>query len=145
MSGLVPFNKNRSELLPGGFQNVLDDFFADGWPFNRGLAVSTFKLDIQENEKEYIIDAELPGVKKEDIQLSLEEGTLKIAVSKQEETSEEGTNYLHKERHSTAMARHIYLNDAAAEGIKARLENGVLRIEVPKKEQTTNTVKINVE
>ncbi|HIU64367.1 MAG TPA: Hsp20 family protein [Candidatus Avacidaminococcus intestinavium] len=145
MRNLVPFNKRKDELLPIGFQNMLDDFFADGWPFTRSLAGDTFKIDIKENDNEYTIDAELPGITKEEVFLSFEDGTLKLGFNKEEVKDESTDHYIHKERRSSSALRNIYLKDATAEGIKARLDNGVLNVIVPKKAHADNAIQIEVE
>ena len=64
MSKLIPFSSRKSDLANagfGGFYSMLDDFFTDDFPFKRSLANDSFKLDIQEKEDAYIIEAELPG------------------------------------------------------------------------------------
>jgi HSP20 family protein len=148
MAGLVPFNKNRLGLRRSGFEdfyNMLDDFFNDTWSPRRSLMYDTFKLDVQENDKEYCIEAELPGVKKEEINLELNEGRLTISINREESIDEEKKNYIHKERRFSSMQRSIYLADAKGDGVKAKLEEGVLNITVPKQEKLDSTVKINIE
>ena len=148
MTGLVPFNRKRSDLLSTGFddfQNMLDDFFTDGWPSRRSLAGDTFKIDVQEKEKEYIIEAEVPGVQKNEVDIAIEEGRLKIAINKVERTDEKNENYIHRERRYSSMQRNIMLADADSAGIKATLQDGVLSIKVPKKEKTDSSKKIEIE
>ena len=140
VTALIPFNRKRNDLMNTGFddfQNMLDDFFAEGWPLRRSLAGDTFKIDLQDNEKEYIVEAELPGVAKGDINLSLEEGRLQISVKKEEVKKEEvkeekEKNYIHRERKFSSMTRNVYLAEAASDDIKAKLTDGVLTITVPK-------------
>ncbi|HOU10043.1 MAG TPA: Hsp20 family protein [Clostridiales bacterium] len=148
MSGLVPFNRKRSELANvgfGDFYNMLDDFFADGWPLRRSLGSDTFKLDVKEDEKAYTVTADLPGVKKEELNLSMEEGRLQISVNREEKTEEENKNYVHRERVCCSMQRNIYLADADEGAVKAKLEDGVLTITVPKKEKKDTSIAINIE
>lgn len=148
MAGLVPFNRRRADIMSTGFdnfQNMLDDFFTDGWPFKRSLLADTFKVDVQDNKTEYLIEAELPGVKKEEIGISLNEGRLNISVNKDETVEEKDKNYVHRERRYTSMSRNIVLGDADAANIKAKLDNGILSITVPKKTKTDNSVVIDIE
>ena len=91
---------------------MLDDFFSDSWPFRRSLVGDTFKLDVQDNEKEYTVEAELPGIKKSEIDVSLDEGRLQITVNKNEDTEDKGKNYIHRERRCSTMTRNIYLADS---------------------------------
>ncbi len=146
MAGLVPFNKNfgiRSNAFED-FYNMLDDFFSDTWP-RRSLNGDTFKVDIQKKEKEYCIEAELPGVKKEEINIELNDGKLSISVNREKNIKEDAKHFLHRERRFSSMQRSIYLADAKAEGIKAKLQDGVLNLTVPKEAKTDNAVKISIE
>lgn len=148
MTALIPFNRKRNDLMNTGFndfQNMLDDFFAEGWPMRRSLAGDTFKIDLQDNEKEYIVEAELPGFQKNEISLSLEEGRLQISVKKEETTEETDKNYVHRERKFTAMTRNVFLADAASDDIKAKLTDGVLTITVPKQAKPELTKQIEIE
>ena len=149
MAGLVPFNRNKLSVRPtGGFEdfyNMLDDFFSDRWFPSRSLAADTFKVDVQEHENEYCIEAEMPGVKKEEINLELNEGKLTISVNREEEVEENKKNYIHRERRISSMQRAVYLADADSEGINAKLENGVLNITIPKLKKADNTIKIDIQ
>ena len=83
MAGLIPFNRKYSAVLPTGFEdfyNVLDDFFSEGSSGRRNLARDTFKIDVEETPEDFKIQAELPGVKKEEIDLALNDGKLSISV-----------------------------------------------------------------
>jgi HSP20 family protein len=133
--------------MPAGFEdfyNVLDDFFSGGTDFRRSLARDTFKVDIEEMPNEFRIHAELPGVKKEEIGLELNEGRLTISVKKEENAEEEKKNYIHRERRSNSMVRGIHLGDVRAEGIKASLENGILTVTVEKEQKTNKAVSIEI-
>ena len=148
MTGLVPFNKKNTGLLNTGFEdfyNMLDDFFSDSWSPRRNLERDTFKINVQQNDKEYLIDAEVPGVSKDEIEIALNEGKLNISVKREEKINEEKKNYIHRESRYASMGRSIYLEDAASTGIKAKLDNGVLNITVPRKEKTASTEKIEIE
>lgn len=147
MSALIPFNRKNSNALGTGFDeftNMLDDFFADGWPFRRSLLADTFKIDVQEKDKEYIVEAELPGVKKDDVSLDYDEGKLSISVKKSEESEEKKKNYIHRERRYSSAARSVYLENANPDGISAKLENGILCITVPKQERPDNSKHISI-
>ena len=147
MAGLIPFNRKYA-ALPMGFEdfyNVLDDFFADGSGVRRSLARDTFKLDVEETPEAFKIQAELPGVKKDEIGLELNEGVLTISVKKEENSEEEKKNYIHRERRLTSMARKIHLSDARADGIKARLEDGILCVTLEKERKTNRVIPIEID
>ncbi|NBG89455.1 Hsp20/alpha crystallin family protein [Isachenkonia alkalipeptolytica] len=149
MPGLVPFNRRRKDLMNTefeDFQNMLDDFFAADWTRPRSLMRDTFKIDVKENDSEYTVEAELPGVTKEDVNLSIEEGRLSISVNKEEVKEDKNEqNYIHRERRYTSMQRNVFLRDAAEEGIKAKLEDGVLTVSVPKKAEEVKSKAIEIE
>jgi len=150
MAGLVPFNRKNNNLTraDAGFDtlyNMLDDFFNDSFAPSRNLLRDTFKIDIQETDKEYRIEAELPGVKKEEIALNVENEDLCISVNRAEEVNDDGKNYIHRERRVSSMSRRVRLANAALDEIKAKLEEGILTVTIPKYEKSANSRKIEIE
>lgn len=150
MSGIIPFNRNKNELIDTstgfeGLYNLLDDFFNDGVISSRSLQRDTFKIDIKEKEKEYLVEAELPGIKKSEIDLSIDEDNLCISVNRTEEVNEKNKEYVHRERRTSSMSRRIRLADAKNDAISAKLDNGILTITVPKQEKKSTTKKITIQ
>jgi HSP20 family protein len=151
MAGLIPFNRRNAELARAGagfedFYNMLDDFFSDNWlSSGRNLSKDTFKIDISEADDGYHIEAELPGVKKEEIALGIEDENLLISVNRAEETNDEGKNFIHRERRTSSMSRRIRLAGADPDSIKAKLEDGVLNITIPKSEPVNTARTIEIE
>ena len=151
MAGLVPFNLRNNNLTRGtgigfeNFYNMLDDFFGDGLMPNRNLLRDTFKIDIEEREKEYLIEAELPGIKKDEIDLGIEDDNLCITVNRSEEVSKDGRHYIHRERRASSMSRRVRLANANLSEIKAKLEEGVLTVTIPKDEKASASRKIDIE
>ncbi|RYG71504.1 Hsp20/alpha crystallin family protein [Lentibacillus lipolyticus] len=151
MAGLIPFNrKNRNinnlSLTPKNPFNMIDDFFDEAFsdlPFaRRNLVNDPFKIDVREQDDKYLIEAELPGVEKDDIDLNLnEDGRLSISVNREENVEEknEDGNYIHRERRYDSMQRSLYLAEANPDGeVHAKLKDGLLKITVEKKEQEQN-------
>jgi len=150
MPGLIPFNRKNNNLTrtDTGFDslyNMLDDFFNDSFAPSRNLLRDTFKIDIKETDKDYQIEAEIPGVKKEEIGLNVENDELCISVNRTEETNDESKNYIHRERRASSMSRRIRLANAALDEIKAKLEEGILTVTIPKYEKSANSRKIEIE
>ena len=149
MAGLVPFNKKNKEISTNtgfeDFYNVLDDFFSNDWPFRRTLTHDTFKVDVEDNGNEYLIEAEVPGIDKKDINVELNDGKLMISITRDENSEPKKKNFIHRERRYSSMSRSIYLEDAKPDGIKAKLENGLLKVVVPKEEKPNNSITIDVE
>jgi HSP20 family protein len=147
MAGLVPYRRGLrigNERFPDVY-DMLQDFLGDSWPPGKALSQDTFKIDVQDNKNEYIIEAELPGTKKEEVNVDINDGRLTIFVKREETVNEEKKNYIHKERRYCSMSRGIYLVDAQAEGIKAKLENGILNIIVPKQDKALNRSRVEIE
>ena len=149
MAGLVPFNRKNKEIsTTTGFEdfyNVLDDFFSNDWPFRRTLTHDTFKVDVEDNGNEYLIEAEVPGIDKKGINVELNDGKLMISITRDENSESKKKNFIHRERRYSSMSRSIYLEDAKPDGIKAKLENGLLKVVVPKEEKPNNSITIDVE
>jgi HSP20 family protein len=148
MTGLVPFNRRNTGLHNTGFEdfyNMLDDFFSDNWSPRRSFERNTFKINVQQNETEYLIEAELPGVNKDEIDVDLNESRLIISVKREEKVNEEKKNYIHRESRFASMSRSVYLADAGSKGIRAKLDNGVLKIIVPRQEKAVRAEKIEIE
>ncbi len=96
------------------------------------------KTDVHENENDFEVDIDLPGFKKDEISLALENGYLSVSANKaldKDEKNKKG-RVIRQERYSGSMQRCFYVGDnLTEEDIKARFEDGVLKLIVPKKEQ----------
>ena len=124
---LVP-RKNNFDLFDNFFGN--DDFFAK--------KESLMKTDIKETDSKYIIEMDLPGFDKENINLELNNGYLEISAKQErEENDEENTKYVRKERFYGECSRSFYVgDDITEEDIDAEFKNGILIVNVPKKLET---------
>lgn len=147
---IKPYRRNDLGLIDNGFEdfyNMIDSFFNDGFTPEKAIKSASFKVDIAEDEKAYTVEAELPGFKKDDIQITLEDGKLTLLVEKKEEKddSDKEKNYIHKERKFSHMQRSMYFKDIDENGLKASLNDGVLEIIVPKKEIQDKKKQIEIE
>ena len=125
-------------MLPSIFgENLLDNWFDDVWNSWDYSNTSLMNTDIKENDNDYELTMNLPGVKKEDVTAELKDGYLTIhATSNQnkDEKDEDG-KYIRRERYSGSCNRSFYVGDAITEeDIKANFENGTLKMTIPKKE-----------
>lgn len=95
------------------------------------------KTDIREKKDKYIIDVDLPGFEKENINLSLDNGYLKISAKVDRETNDDDEEkFVRRERFYGECSRSFYVGDEIKEeDIKAEFKQGILNIEVPKKEE----------
>ena len=144
-------------LMPSIFGENLfnDDWMNFGFPeVDKALygkhAGHEMKTDVRETESGYEVDIDLPGFKKDEINVELNNGYLSISAAKgldKEEKNKEG-KYIRKERYAGAMSRSFYVGDALTqEDIKAKYESGILRLSIPKKEakQVEATKRIAIE
>ena len=95
------------------------------------------RTDVVEKDDHYELNVDLPGYKKEDIELSLDQGYLKISAKKDQNTEEKNKEgkVIRRERYSGSMARSFYVgDDITEEDVQAKFENGVLTVSVPKKD-----------
>ena len=94
------------------------------------------KVDIYETQENYVLNAELPGLKKEDISIDLNDNTLTLKGERKFEEKVEKDNYVRVERSYGTFARSFVLSDNVnPEGIKANYKEGVLEVTLPKKEE----------
>jgi HSP20 family protein len=143
MFDLTPFRRRR-HMLPGDFgREMLRDFFdSDLWS---GLGMD-IRADIKENKKEYIVEAELPGMNKEQINVELKNNTLTISARQEDEVKEENENYVRRERKQGSISRSFYVENVDNEGVKADYKDGILKIILPKlKETEPDSYRINID
>ena len=145
-------------LMPSIFgENLFDDdwfdFDRDFWgrknPLYGKNAKNIMKTDIREHDTGYELDVDLPGFKKDEISLELENGYLTVSAAKgldKDEQDKKG-KYIRKERYAGAMQRSFYVGDAVTEeDVKAKFEDGILKLSIPKKDakevETKKTIAI---
>ena len=133
-------------LLPSIFGETLLDDFMDFPKFefpniDRKLygkhAAHMMKTDVQETEDGYEVDIDLPGFKKDEIKLSLENGYLSVSAAKalDNDKKDKKGKVIRQERYSGSMERSFYVGEnITEENIKAKFEDGVLKLQVPKEE-----------
>ena len=125
---MIPRKRNEFDLFDDFFKG--DDFF----PRRESTIMKT---DIKEKKDKFVIEVDLPGYEKENINLELNDGYLEITakVEKVDDKEEDG-KFIHKERFYGHCSRNFYVGDQITkEDIHAEFKNGTLRIDVPKKEE----------
>ena len=114
--------------------DIFDEVFND--PFFTKKESKLMKTDVREKDGNYVLDIDLPGFKKDEISIELENGYLTVSAAKGLDKDEEDKKgkYIRKERYAGAMQRSFYVGENLTdEDIKAKYENGILRLSVPKK------------
>ncbi len=120
------------------FDNFFDDFESPK------KLDKMMKCDIYEEDNNYVIEMDVPGFKKEDINMELDDGYLKISAEKKSDNEEkDGKKYVRRERHCYSKCeRQFYVGNIKDEDIKAKFKDGILKISVPKEEEKKETKKV---
>ena len=128
------------ELMPFGYRRVsaynpFRDFEEMSRSFWDNNNVSAFRTDITEKDGQYILEADLPGFKKEDISVDIDKDCLTItAEHKSEEKEENADSYIRRERYYGSYTRSFNVKGTDTEAITAAYNDGVLTLTMPKKE-----------
>ena len=133
-------------LLPSIFgENLFDEM--TGFDFDKELermsrplygkhSKNMMKTDVRETENSYEVDIDLPGFKKDEISIRLDNGYLSISAAKglDKDEKDKEDNYIRRERYAGTLSRSFYVGDAVSEeDIHAKYEDGILKLSVPKK------------
>ena len=148
MFELRPFERRGGRLSAYDpfreMENLERAFFGDNFFNDRGLrALAEFKTDIQDKGESYLLEADLPGFKKEDIHIDLDGDTMTIRAerhSEREEKDKEG-GYLRCERSYGSYQRSFDISGIEDGAMKAEYADGVLRLTMPKKQQTVSSAR----
>ena len=135
-------------MLPSIFgESLFDEMFDDAFdmmpvfsrrnPLYGKHAKNLMKTDVRETKDSYELDIDLPGFKKDEIQVDLKEGYLTISAAKgldKDEKDKEG-RYIRQERYTGQCSRSFYVGDSVKpEDVHAKFEDGILRLSMPKAE-----------
>lgn len=131
-------------MLPSIFgENLFDDFFGDPFgmmprgrdPLYGKHAKNLMRTDVRETEDTYELDVDLPGFKKDEVTVDLQDGYLTISAAKalDKDESDQKGKFLRQERYAGSMSRSFYVgDDVESTDICAKYEDGILKISVPK-------------
>lgn len=129
-------NNGNVQLFKNQFDNLFDDFLSGsflGFPYiNSVPAQGKPKINISEDEKNYNIEAELPGITKEDIEINYADEVLTISAQRQNKKEDKAANYHRVESYYGTLRRSIHIPNVNKDGIEASFKDGVLVITLPK-------------
>ncbi len=139
---LVKFNQNPFTAI----DRVFDEVFKSTMPsLPTMFDASAFRVDISEDDKAIYIEADLPGVKKEDLKVTIEDNLLTIRAERRAETTENKKNFYRTERVFGSMTRSFTLGENInAEAIEAHFADGVLKLTLPKVEPVVKAKEIAI-
>ncbi|QNB47815.1 Hsp20 family protein [Thermanaerosceptrum fracticalcis] len=145
MFGLVPYRRNIQQVQPlFDFENIFENFFNDSFFPALMPNAGVMNVDIKDTDNAYILEADIPGVNKENIRVEFKNDQLTIGVEHNEQHEEKKENYIRKERSLNIISRTFVFENIDSEKITARYENGVLTVTLPKKEAHSNGYRIPI-
>lgn len=129
MFGLVPLKRDMNSKNNEGLDSLFSNFFDNDLISSMN---NKFSVDIVEKDKAYEVNAELPGVKKEDIKLDFKNNYLVIGAKREDEDNEKNGSYIRKECNYGEFSRTFYFDDVQQDKISAKYEDGILKVTLPK-------------
>ncbi len=129
----------RREPFGDVFDDLVRGFFVKPLAYEQSETVRGMRLDVSEQDGEYTVHAELPGARKEDIQIQIDGDQISIAAEmRAERDAKEGKRVVHSERYYGKVARSFRLGQEIDHAkVQARFDNGVLEVSLPKKAAAT--------
>lgn len=133
------FQNRKPMFFDNEFDRFFDHAFSGFWG-NDFQGLNGFRADVLDQGSQYLLQAELPGFRKEDISVDLSGDMLTITASHTEDTdkSDDKKNYIRKERKYQSYQRSFYVEGVTPSEIDAEYKNGILEITFPKKETLSN-------
>ena len=137
MFNIIPYRAQRPAQCRDFFDPFNDGFFR---PFFEGgfngmlRAQNPMRVDVREEDDRYVLEADIPGVKKENLRVEANNGVLTIGVSYDtaEESEKENGSYVFRERRTVSFSRSFNIDGIREDGIAARFQDGVLTLDLPK-------------
>lgn len=133
MFDVVPFRRNNGIARTGSaFDDLFNNFLGDNFFSPAVINTSGFKVDLKEDENAYTLEADLPGVKKDDIALDYENNYLTISAKRDETIEKKDDNYVRHEIRYGQFKRSFYVDNVDKSAIDASFADGVLKVILPK-------------
>lgn len=127
---MIPYtHRNSSSLM-----DLFDEFERSVFGEN-GRRIPAFSTDIRDEGDHYLLQAELPGFQKEDIDLDVKDGVLTISAKHEQSSDQTRDNYVCKERRYGSFRRSFNMEGIQEDGITAAYQNGVLELTMPKRQE----------
>ncbi len=142
MFKLIPYRKNNLSRTEDIFDDFFDSFFNDSF-FTPMRSMENrfggFKVDVSDKGDTYLIEADLPGVDKENVKIEYENKYLTISARREETQETKDSSYVRRERQCGEYRRSFFIDNIQSEDIEATFRNGVLKIELKKRPQLTES------
>lgn len=143
MFGMVPYRRYNGSIQRNEdyFNNFFQSFFSDDTFTPVIFKNRNFNVDVKEDENQYTVEADLPGIKKEDITLEYQNNYLTISAKRNNITEDKTSSYVKQERNYGEFKRTFYIDNVDENSVNASFKDGVLSISMPKKDKNVNNKK----
>ena len=131
MFELIPFDRHSRNVSAFDPFRMLDEM--DRRFMNSAPAVTAFRTDVLDTGDAFKLESELPGFRKEDIKIDIENDCLTISAERKADNKEEKDNYIKRERFYGSFSRSFDVSGINVDGIEAAYNDGVLTVKLPKK------------
>ncbi len=145
MNEIKPIKKNNLNSEKDFSTSVFDSFFNDDFFININNLQDNFNVSLKEKENMYLIEASLPGVNKDDINIDFYDDYLTISAKQNYSIEDNSENYIKKEVHYGEFRRSFYINNIKEDEINASFKDDLLKITLPKSnDKPSRNKKINI-
>ena len=138
MFELIPFERRGNRVSTYDPFLMLDEMERSFFGGNNHPAMSTFRTDVTDTGDAFVLDAELPGFKKEDIKIDVENDCLTISAERKVDEEEKQKNFIKRERFYGSFSRSFDVSGVNVDGIEAAYNDGILKLTMPKKVETVS-------
>ena len=138
MFELIPFERRGNRVSAYDPFRMLDEMERSFFGGNNHPAMSTFRTDVTDTGDAFVLDAELPGFKKEDIKIDVENDCLTISAERKLDEEEKQKNFIKRERFYGSFSRSFDVSGVNVDGIEAAYNDGILKLTMPKKVETVS-------
>lgn len=153
MFSMMPYRNNHNMARRenrGYFEDFANDFFRPFFADNCAMmAQRPMKVDVKDEGDKFVLEAEMPGMRKDDLKVEVNEGVLTISANYDENTEQkdEAAKYVYRERRCGSMSRSFDVEGIQEDGITAAFRDGVLTLDLPKRapeqKSEAHTIEIN--
>ena len=136
MFELIPFDRRGNRMSAYDPFRMLAEMERSFFGGNTHAALSSFRTDVTDTGDAFVLDAELPGFKKEDIKIDIENDCLTISAERKMDEEDKQKNFIKRERFYGSYSRSFDVSGVNVDGIEAEYSDGVLKLTMPKKVET---------
>lgn len=138
MFELIPVNRRRNSMAHRNLfwhdmDTLFDQFFNESLLLAKPSEASGMRVDIKDTQDAYLIEAELPGVSKENIDIKIHENLLTLSVNQDDKSESTKDSYIVRERRVRSLQRNFDVSAVDTDMITAKFENGLLALKLPKR------------